>query len=94
MIEGALKEALEKMCEIAGHQYHEIDFKDEEDPFYTKYTWSEKQQDVYREWFIQKLIEDKKFRNELSKFPSLAKRKETAVKMANEFILNYGFRCV
>ena len=51
---------LKKMCKVVGAKYSELDFTAPD--WFMKYSWTEKQEDKFREWLIKTLKTDGKMR--------------------------------
>lgn len=79
---------LKKMCKMVGANFDKIDFKEQN--WFQKYSWTEKQQEEFKQWFITYLKSDKEAREELMCFPSKSKRELD--KVWDEFNLNWGWR--
>ncbi len=86
----ALTKVLREMCKRVGVDMGKVNFKEES--WYTKHTWSQKEQDDFQHWLADQVQKDKDLRNELTPFPALMKSRVTALKFASHFILNYGWK--
>ena len=58
--------------------------------WFMKHSWTEKEQDKFRDWMVEYLMENVEARREIMRFPS--KNKERAKKVANMFVFNYGWK--
>jgi len=82
-----LKKILEKMCNIIKVDYDDIDFKSPD--WYLKHEWTDKQEDIFKEWLFKYLKDNKEARNNLMRFPS--KTKMNLNKFIDNFLFNYGW---
>ncbi|MFW6121645.1 MAG: hypothetical protein ACOC80_12225 [Petrotogales bacterium] len=89
-ITGHLKTILEEMCSRVGADYYEMDFFNREYPFYMEYEWSIEEQDKFREWLFNYMMDNKDARIELMIDPR--KDKKWVREFVNMFILNYGWK--
>jgi len=80
-----LKTILDEMCSRVGAK--DVNF--EEDNWYLKHTWTEKEQDDFINWLANYLYENKEARE---MFVNLRKVKRDCNKASNKFVLNYGWR--
>ena len=80
--------ALKQMGSVIG--VNEIDL--DEDSWYLKHTWTSEQENGFKLWLVDKLKTDKTFLKSLAKYPNLIKTNEQREKLANEFIMNYGWK--
>ena len=83
-----LEKVLKKMCKAVNVDYQKIDFKKHN--WFLKYSWTQKQEDKFKEWFIKYLQDNKKARKEILRFPILYSRRNLE-KAVNEFLFNYGW---
>lgn len=79
---------LKAQCRFAKAKFNEIDFSD--DKWYSKTTWTGKQEDAFKKWLLNALYTDAKLRNELCEVP--IKTKRHLQKVANSWNFMYGFR--
>ena len=84
----AINTVKHKMCEYAQVDFNCVNWADGS---HHKITWTQEQENKFKEWFIKELISSKLFRTELTRFPTLIKGKFYATKYVNEFTMNYGF---
>lgn len=84
-----LWKVLTKMCDIAGVDVEKMDFKKER--WYMKHTITEKQENEFRKWFVDYLMNSQEARQEFLEFPR--KKKSWIKRAVDEFIFNYGWRC-
>jgi len=83
-----LKIIMEEMCNRVGVYFDDIDFK--EDRWYQKYSWSEKEEESFKEWLLNYLLKNKEAREELLSFKS-----KTGIKKAvDQFMLGYGWKII
>jgi len=80
-----LKTILDEMCSRVGAK--DVNF--EEDNWYLKHTWTEKEQDDFINWLANYLYKNKEARK---MFVNLRKVKRDCNKASNKFVLNYGWR--
>jgi hypothetical protein len=80
-----LKTILDEMCSRVGAK--DVNF--EEDNWYLKHTWTEKEQDDFINWLANYLYENKEARK---MFVNLRKVKRDCNKASNKFVLNYGWK--
>lgn len=59
--------------------------------WYSRYSWSEKKENNFRDWLIDYLYHTPEARKELIKFPRLYSGKKKLKQVANEFIFLYGW---
>lgn len=85
------KEIFKKQCEIAGVDFATLDFKNSD--WFTDNTWTQEQEDTFKEWLKSWLRADKKRLAEVAKFPNLMNDKRLKG-LVSEWILNYGFKTV
>ncbi|SRR5258708_9270161 len=88
-----LVEILTHMCEMIGVDPNEVDFKSQS--WFTEHTWSENQQDEFRQWLIDYFSvkkEGKRRLRDIARFPSLMNKQEIN-KLTGMFLLDYGWRC-
>jgi len=83
-----LRCVLKKMCKLVGTDYDEIDFKKKD--WYLDHTWSEEDQEKFRQWIIRYLKGNRSARYELMRVPS--RHNKFLEGFASGFILNYGWK--
>ena len=81
---------MQEMCSRVGVDWKKIDAT--KDDWYSKYTWTEKEQESYAKWLVDYLGSNKDARIELMAFPSL-KDKKSLRKVVDMYLLNYGWKC-
>ncbi len=86
----SMQEVLTAMIESIGLTVNDIDFSDKE--WFTKHTWTEKEQKSFVEWLIV-YLKDPKHLKEIARWPRITKSLKQREKLAWEIILNYGWRC-
>jgi len=77
-----------KMCEVVGANVEEIDFKSA--LWFTRYNWSEKDQENFTNWLSEYLMNSGEARRELMAIPKKSKRMTDGV--ARNFVFNYGWK--
>lgn len=82
-----LKKIVIKMFEFAEEPYH-ID-KTKGDDWFLRTTWTEQQQDDFKDWLIEYLKKNPKAIKELTGLSLTSKKFRT--KVAGQFIFLYGF---
>lgn len=78
------------MCKRVNANPDDIDFSEEQ--WFWKYEWTKEEQQIYKEWFMDYLLKDKKRLEQVSRFPRISRNKKELEKLANEFLLQYGWR--
>lgn len=79
------------MCQMVGADVKKIDFAKEN--WFLEYSWTEDQQEDFKNWIIEFFTRDKKRLKGFAAFPSLAGRnKKELEKTANWFIFDYGWK--
>ena len=86
----SMTEILTEMIHRIGKTEDDIDFSEKD--WFEKHTWTEKEQEAYREWLVEYLKNPKHLR-EIAMWPRITKNKKMREKLAGELILNYGWRC-
>lgn len=77
------------MCYRVGAPYDNMSFQEPE--WYSKYSWTEEEQEDFKEWLKKKILSDSTVRKEITNFierPSAYK----AEKVATMFLFNYGWK--
>lgn len=80
---------LKEMCTRAGTTYGDIDFSDQN--WYLSHTWTEKEQNEFRDWLVNYWYKNKEAREEMLALPWMKKKSELK-KPADWFIFNYGWK--
>ena len=78
---------LTKMCDIINIPIPNF----EEPDWFLKHTWTEEEQEIFKEWLIQELKNNRGLRFEISRYPHLTS-KSIIERLANDFIFNYGWK--
>ena len=86
-----MNEILKKQCEIAGLDFAAIDFKNSD--WFNDNAWTQAQEDTFKEWLKNWLRADKKRLRQVVQFPNVMSDKRLE-DIANEWILQYGFKTV
>lgn len=73
---------------MVGADFDKINFKNTN--WFWDFEWTEKQEDSFRKWLIEYLLKEKEVRMEIMRWPR--KDKKIILKLANEFIGNYGWK--
>ena len=81
---------LKKMCEYVNVNYDDLDFHNDEDPYYWKHMWTKRQEEDFRKWMADYLYNNTEARKEVMKFP--IKRKKSCEGVANFFVFNHGWK--
>lgn len=79
-----LKTILDEMCSIVGAK--EVNYKEKE--WFLKHTWSEEEQESFRNWLSNFLYNNSKARKAFK----IARSKKYCDKASGMFILNYGWK--
>jgi len=79
---------IRKMCNVVGADINKIDFTKPD--WYTKYKWSEEEQEKFTTWLSEYLYDNSEARKELMAMP--IKDKKTTNGAARIFMLNYGWK--
>ena len=85
-----LKEILKEMFRRAGEKYPKDEKYFKKENWFWSKTWTEKEQDDFREWLIDYIKDNKEARQKLMNIPSAHKR--ALEKLADDFLLNYGWK--
>lgn len=85
-MEKHLKIILEEMCSRV--EAKNVDFK-KKDWFWEK-SWSEDEQEDFRKWMVEYLMENKEARLELMRYPR--KIKKNIDRFTKIFVLNFGWK--
>lgn len=85
-----LRRVLKKMCSIAKVDPETVDFK--KDGWYSKHTWTEKQQDKFKDWFVDLLVNNPSACCKL--YGHRAWNKKWARSAWSWFNLDYGWKIV
>lgn len=83
-----LNKIMREMCKRAGAHFDKIDFKKRD--WFTRYSWTESEQEDFKKWFIGYLMKSRKARDELLEIP--IKNLERIKKAASWFLLDYGWK--
>lgn len=83
-----LKTILQEICQRVGADYKSMNFKKRN--WFHDYSWSEKQEEDFKNWLIDYLKNNKEARSELMSIPS--SNKQILTRFASEFLFNYGWK--
>ena len=89
-ISNELKPVLTKMCEYVNANPEEIEWRNEEDPYFWKYEWTQKQEQDFINWLADYLYNNKEARNAIMEYPR--KNKKICRRVAEFFVWNYGWK--
>jgi hypothetical protein len=79
---------LSKMCGMVGTNICKINFQDSK--WFSKHTWTEKQQEEFVEWLVNFLYNNYKARKQFLSIPK--KNKKYIQKAVGEWIFQYGWK--
>jgi hypothetical protein len=79
---------LKEMFRIVGADFKEIAFKD--DQWYWEYTWSQLEEDAFKQWLADYIYNVPDARKELTTIE--VKSKKNCHKFAEQFCFNYGWK--
>lgn len=79
---------LKEMCKRVKADYSKINFKKRD--WFSKHSWTEVEQDKFKEWMVRYLMKNAKARNEVMAYP--IKNKEMIEKTVGMFVFNYGWK--
>jgi hypothetical protein len=79
---------LKEMCRLVGADFKEIAFKD--DSWYHEYSWSQEDEDDFKEWVADYIFINKEARKELTTIKTADKKK--CKEFASQFAFNYGWK--
>jgi hypothetical protein len=65
-----------------------INFKDEQHPYYHKYSWTKKQEKSFKQWMINYLLKSKKAREYMLTVPT--KNKSVIIEATDQFLFGHG----
>ena len=86
--EELLKIIMTEMCNRVNADYNTLDFKDNDNPYFMKYSWTEKEQDNFKDWMIKLFKENKNYYKLFVAFPRITKIE----KAVNFFVDNHGWK--
>ena len=75
-----------KLCQLVGIQPQTLTYF-QKNEWYLKHSWTEKQEDTFRKWFIN-YLQDKEARTHLMNHP----QKRFIKRAVDNFIFNYGWK--
>ena len=78
------------MCDAVSADYDSVDFKDDDDSYFMKYSWTADQEGEFIEWLADYLYTDKEARVEFMEWPR--KNKKLCHNKAYWFTWNHGWR--
>ena len=83
-----LAKILEKLFEMVGDTF--VVDKVTHPRWFLKHSWSKKEQDLFREWMLNYLRENKSAREEILANPNM--RSKRVAKAVDFFIMSYGWK--
>ena len=89
MLTGITQNILRKMCDFAGIEYGCVNWSDGS---HLQLTWTKQQQNDFTDWLANEINNSALIRRNLTRFPNLVKGKYRSMRLAREFVDNYGFR--
>ena len=89
MLTGITQNILRKMCDFAGIEYGCVNWSDGS---HLQLTWTKQQQKDFTDWLANEINNSALIRRNLTRFPNLVKGKYRSMRLAREFVANYGFR--
>ena len=89
MLTGITQNILRKMCDFAGIEYGCVNWSDGS---HLQLTWTKQQQNDFTDWLANEINNSALIRRNLTRFPNLVKGKYRSMRLAREFVANYGFR--
>ena len=89
MLTGITQNILRKMCDFAGIEYGCVNWSDGS---HLQLTWTKQQQNDFTDWLANEINNSALIRRNLTRFPNLVKGKYRSMRLAKEFVANYGFR--
>lgn len=84
-----MQNILRKMCDFAGIEYGYVNWSDGS---HLQLTWTKQQQNDFTDWLANEINNSALIRRNLTRFPNLVKGKYRSMRLAREFVANYGFR--
>ena len=78
-----------KMCEYVGADPDEIEWKNEDDPYYMKHEWTPEQEQAFIDWFADYMYENKEVRDAIMAFPR--KTKKYCREVSEQFVYCHGW---
>jgi len=79
-----------KMCEYVDADPDEIEWKNEDDPYYMKHEWTSEQEQAFIAWLADYMYDNKEARDMMMEFPR--KTKKLCRQVSEQFVWNYGWR--
>ena len=79
---------MNKMCSYVSVEWEDIDPK--KPGWYSEHTWTSKQSNHFREWFIKYLMDNSKARKEIMNYP--IKNKKIITLLVDRFMLDYSWK--
>lgn len=80
---------MHEMCKRVGANWDNID--GQANDWYMMYQWTEAEQDDFKKWLVDYLYKTKEAREAILQYPSINTRKKDLIKVADWFILQYGW---
>jgi len=84
-----IEKIMREMCRRVDADYDSINFKDDNDPYYSKYEWTKEEQDDFEDWLINLFLTSKKDYKNMSVFRNNKKNRKI---VASQFISIYGWK--
>jgi hypothetical protein len=88
-LEDPLYTVLNKMCEVVGTSIGKVNFN--EDKWYSKYSWTQKQEDEFQKWFVDYLYNNYKARKHFLTMPT-RRNKKYITKAVRMWLFQYGWK--
>jgi hypothetical protein len=86
--EEILKIILTEMCNIVNVDYNSIDFHNNDDLYFMKYSWTNEEQESFKQWMIKLFKENKHYYKAFTQYPRILKIE----KAVNFFVDNHGWK--
>lgn len=83
-----LKKVLQEMCNRVGTSFDKIDF--EKEGWFNQHTWSEEEENYFKSWFINYLLNNKEARQSLMKYPTVQYR--YIKEMIDDWVFSFGWK--
>lgn len=85
----ARAEVLRKMCSYVNAPFEEIDFSNNQQPYYLQYKWTMEQEHEFKQWLLDLWTTDKK--KQLAFFESPGTRRDIVKRKVDMFVFNFGW---
>ena len=79
-----------KLCQAVGVDWKTVDFH--KDGWYLEHTWTQEQEDEFKEWLADYLYKNTRARQQIMKFPR--KDKRICARVASGFVWNHGWKAM